>query len=367
MLRSQPIRTHIRTFVLFVFAVVVTCSSIYFFRSSSVQNVVKTSIFQGIPFLHRMCEIRHTALCDTLGEVTAYLPCFPSTLLYSKIACHDSYSCQKQPRKTKINRTTDVSRRVFFSALYTDDNFLEGALLLGYTLKKYHPHHQMYIMYFENALSNRTLCSLRQVGWILKLVHNIAPPFKGTASHFIHQFTKLTLWNMTEFDSITYLDVDTLVLSDISHLNELVADPLRTGFEFAAVADNWYGKFAFHFNAGVLVLHPSSVVFKELVRTMSLPGNYHPKMAEQAFLNAFFQLRYLQLPLIYNVNLAMYSAYPDLWKNMQQDFKIVHFTLVKPFLKQSNNAYDVPLKLYNDVLDEYMKTTVSNQVKIKCV
>jgi glycogenin glucosyltransferase len=172
---------------------------------------------------------------------------------------------------------------------------------------------------------------------------------------------------MTEFDSIIYLDIDTLVLGDISHLNELVADPLRTGFELAAVADNWCGKFAFHFNAGVLVLHPSSVVFKELIRTMSLPGNYHPQMAEQSFLNAFFQLRYLQLPLIYNVNLAMYPAYPDLWKKMQEDFKIVHFTIVKPFLNQSNSIYDVPLKLYNDVLDEYMKTTASNQVAIKCV
>ena len=66
-------------------------------------------------------------------------------------------------------------------------------------------------------------------------------------------------------------------------------------------------------------------------------------MAEQAFVNAFFRLRYLQLPMIYNVNVAMYSAYPDLWKRLQRDFKIVHFTVVKPFLNRSNSAFKIPL------------------------
>ncbi|CAF3841643.1 unnamed protein product [Rotaria sp. Silwood1] len=221
-------------------------------------------------------------------------------------------------------------------------------------------------MHFHNTLSNRTLCSLRQVGWIPRLVHNIVPPLAGTWPHFINQFTKLALWNMTEFDSIVYLDADTLVLGDISHLHELVADPSRTGFEFAAVADNWHGKFAYHFNAGVLVIHPSIDVFKELIRTMSLPGNYEPTMAEQAFLNAFFQLRYLQLPLIYNVNLAMYLAYPDLWTRMQSDFKIVHFTLVKPSRKELSGGYTVPVKLYHDMLEQYMRAAVANQVKKNC-
>ncbi|CAF4187491.1 unnamed protein product [Adineta steineri] len=221
-------------------------------------------------------------------------------------------------------------------------------------------------MYFDNALSNRTLCSLRQVGWIPRIVHNIPPPLKGTWPHFINQFTKLTLWNMTEFDSIIYLDVDTLVLGDISHLHELVADPSRTRFEFAAVADNWHGQFAYHFNAGVLVLHPSIAVFKELLRTSSFEGNYAPTMAEQAFLNAFFQLRYLELPIIYNVNLALYLAYPDLWKRMQPDFKIVHYTLTKPFLTKSDSKMEVPLKLYGEAMEEYRKTSAFDQVKIKC-
>lgn len=363
--RSIP--THIIAAVLLISVVIIIYSCIDYVPRVKIQSITKTCVYNVTPVLRPMCAPNERTVCGNLNEVTTFLPCFPSTLLDSRIACHDSYSCQKQSKKTEINRATNVSRRAFFSALYTDNNFLEGALVLGYTLKKYHPNYPMYMMHFHNGLSNRTLCSLRQAGWIPRIVNNIAPPLKGVWSHFINQFTKLVLWNMTEFDSITYLDADNLVLGDISNLNELVADPSRTGFEFAAVADNWHGKFAYHFNAGVIVLHPSTDVFNELMRTMGLPGNYDPTMAEQAFLNAFFQLRYLQLPVIYNVNLAMYSAYPDLWNRLQSDFKIVHFTLVKPFLKQSNAAYDVPVKLYRDVLDEYVKSTVAHQIKQICV
>ena len=363
--RSTP--THIIGVALLTFVVIFTYSGIYYLPSAPVQSPIKTCVYNVTPVLRPKCAANERTVCGNLNEVTTFLPCFPSTLLDSRIACHDSYSCQKQPKKADSKRAADVSRRAFFSALYTDNDFLEGALVLGYTLKKYHPNHPMYMMHFHNQLSNRTLCSLRQAGWIPRGVDNITPPLQGVASQFIHQFTKLSLWNMTEFDSIIYLDADNLVLGDISHLNELVADPSRTGFEFAAVADNWNGKFAYHFNAGVIVLHPSADVFNELMRTMSLPGNYDPIMAEQAFLNAFFQLRYLQLPVIYNVNLAMYSAYPDLWNILQSDFKVVHFTVFKPFLKQSNTAYEVPVKLYTTISDEYMKSAVADQIKQTCV
>ena len=361
-------RTLLKGCLFFISAVAVISISLHLLRPSIIQESERRCIFYNVtPVLRPMCQPHERTVCNKLDEVTTFSPCFPSTLLDSNVACHDSMSCQDPSmQKRKTHPSSNLSRKAFFSALYTDNNFLEGALLLGHTLKKYHPHHQMYMMHLEKALSNRTLCSLRQVGWIPRAVQNIAPPLQGTWSHFINQFTKLSLWNMTDFDAIVYLDVDTLVLGDISHLHELVADPSRTRFEFAAVADNWHGKFAYHFNAGVLVLHPSTAVFNELLRTMTVPGNYHPTMAEQAFLNAFFQLRYLQLPVIYNVNLAMYSAYPDLWKRLQPDFKIVHFTLVKPFLKQSNSAYEFPLKLYDQVATEYVRSAVPRQVKEKC-
>lgn len=309
-------------------------------------------------------------LCKRTGEITVFQPCFTSAqMLSSNSTCHDTISCEEKFGMNSGQLKTVVKnkshKRAFFSALYTD-NYLLGAMLLGYTLKKYHSNIDMFMINIDGKLSNQSLCALQLGGWNLVSVNNIAPPLQGTWPHFVNQFTKLNLWNMTEFDSIIYLDSDTLVLDDISHLHALVEDPLRTGFDFAAVADIWHGRFAYHFNAGVLVLHPCKFVFKEFMRTSRIAGNYDPVMAEQAFLNAFYQLRYLQLPLIYNVNLALYSGYPDLWRILSKDFKIVHFTLVKPFLNQNGSTYEEPVQLYLKVWNTYRESTQFETIRLQC-
>ncbi len=168
----------------------------------------------------------------------------------------------------------------------------------------------------------------------------------------------MILWNLTQFDSIVYLDSDTIVLNDLSHLHELVSEPWRTGFEFAAATDNWFGTYIYKFNAGVLVLHPSNLVFNELMRTYPIPGNYHPSMAEQEFLNQFYRHRYLQLPTIYNMNMAVYSSKQTLWNTLRSDFKIVHFTIQKPFMsnkKYSWMRYQGVYQLYNEVYQDFLE------------
>ena len=161
--------------------------------SRSIQNVPITRLKCmpcGVPSLS--CSIAAPNSIDF--ERSTFSPCCPSTLLNFDFACHDSIPCQDPSVKRKTTHpSTDLSRKAFFSALYIDNNFLERALLLGHTLRKYHPHHQMYMVYLEKALSNRILCSLRQVGWIPRAVQNIAPPLRGAWSHFINQFTELTL------------------------------------------------------------------------------------------------------------------------------------------------------------------------------
>ena len=61
-------------------------------------------------------------------------------------------------------------------------------------------------------------------------------------------------------------------------------------------------------------------------------------MAEQEFLNQFYRLRYLQLPTIYNMNMAVYSSKKYLWNTLRPDFKIVHFTIRKPFMLNRTNT-----------------------------
>ncbi|CAF1341287.1 unnamed protein product [Rotaria sp. Silwood1] len=290
--------------------------------------------------------------------------------IISSYACHDTPSCAAKNglltnQKVTINR--NFSKNAFFSALYTD-NYLLGALTLGYTIKKHHPNHPMYMIYFQDRLYNeKTFCALGIIGWKLMNVKQISS-VPGTHKKYIDQFTKLILWNMTQFDSIVYLDCDTVVLNDVSHLHELVMEPWRTGFEFAAATDDWRGTYINKFNAGVFVLHPSQPVFNELIRTYTIPGNYHPHYAEQEFLNQFFRLRYLQLPTTYNMNMAIYSRNQYLWETLKPDFKIVHFTQRKPFLSngKSTRGYEGVYELYYEVYNDFLRNANVSLLRTTC-
>ncbi|CAF3121099.1 unnamed protein product [Rotaria sp. Silwood2] len=295
---------------------------------------------------------------------------FSPKLLSSSYACHDTPSCAAKNgllTNQKVIKNKNFSKNAFFSALYTD-NYLLGALTLGYTIKKHHPNHPMYMLYFKDRLyDEKTLCALRIIGWKLMNVKRI-PSVPGTYKQYVDQFTKLILWNMTQFDSIVYLDCDTVVLNDVSHLHELVMEPWRTGFEFAAAIDNWFGIYIYKFNAGVFVLHPSQLVFNELIRTYTIPGNYLPQFAEQEFLNQFFRFRYLQLPTTYNMNMAIYPINQYLWETLKPDFKIVHFTQRKPFLsnEKSTQRFKGVYELYYEVYNDFLKNANVSLLRTSC-
>ncbi|CAF5074412.1 unnamed protein product [Rotaria sp. Silwood1] len=117
---------------------------------------------------------------------------FSPKLLSSSYACHDTPSCAAKNglltnQKVTINR--NFSKNAFFSALYTD-NYLLGALTLGYTIKKHHPNHPMYMIYFQDRLYNeKTFCALGIIGWKLMNVKQISS-VPGTHKKYIDQEKK---------------------------------------------------------------------------------------------------------------------------------------------------------------------------------
>jgi hypothetical protein len=124
-----------------------------------------------------------------LYEYFSTQPDFSSKLLSSTYACHDTPSCAAKLgllTNYTIPANKNYSKNAFFSALYTD-NYLLGALILGYTIRKYHPNHPMYMLYFDSKLQNETtLCALQIIGWKLINVKRI-PSVPGTDKKFIDQ------------------------------------------------------------------------------------------------------------------------------------------------------------------------------------
>ena len=84
----------------------------------------------------------------------------------------------------------------------------------------------------------------------------------------------------------------------------------------------------------------SRALFEDMVAKIA-SARYPAEQAEQAFLNLYFGAEAVRLPYAYNANLAIKGRTPALWEALQDEMRIMHFTMAKPFLQ--GDYAEVPL------------------------
>lgn len=217
------------------------------------------------------------------------------------------------------------------TTLYTD-SFAPAVATLGHSLRKTNTSASLIVLYLPDRISEEALCIATSSGFVAQQVSRIPPPRngKGVHRHFLDQYTKLTLWTLDKIGikSLVYLDADTLVRKN---MDELFLSP----WDFAAVPDIYLDSrgFTLGFNAGVMFVRPSSEVFQNMVDQIST-AHYRSEDAEQSFLNHYYAAEAVRLPLAYNGNLAIKKRSPELWQGMLPELRLIHYTMVKPFLGQ---------------------------------
>ena len=88
--------------------------------------------------------------------------------------------------------------------------------------------------------------------------------------------------------------------------------------------------FVINFNAGVLLLRPSSTVLQDMLFKLET-ASYPLEQAERAFFNTYFAPKTLRLPYVYNGNLAIKQLAPSVRSSIKNELRIVHYTVLKPF------------------------------------
>ncbi|OCH90578.1 nucleotide-diphospho-sugar transferase [Obba rivulosa] len=233
------------------------------------------------------------------------------------------------------------------TSLYTDA-FAPGVAALGHTLNKVNSSAGRLLLYLPEKISSRALCIATSTGFVAYPIKRIPPPYEGVHPHFLDQYSKLTLWSLDSLSvqSLVYLDADTLVHRNF---DELFSMP----FNFAAVPDVYVDDpgFTLGFNAGMLFLRPSSTVFERMIAQIGT-ANYRAEDAEQSFLNHFYGSEAVRLPYAYNANLAIKRRKPDLWADLKREARIVHYTLVKPFLQGDYEEVEL-MEMDKNIVGQY--------------
>merc|ERR1719446_1954350 len=184
------------------------------------------------------------------------------------------------------------SQEAYATILTTKNaDYFRGALVLGSSIRSFDSSREL-ICLVTAAVPREWRSALSVAGWTVVSVEEVVEFWWGKSKacstfasdqgeRWGHMATKLRLWQMTQYERILYLDADTVLTGDAAHIFSVST--------FAAEK----GKYHAHFNAGVMLLTPSTHVFDEL---MALGKNSEAKhlfgnvvdCTEQALLNTYF-------------------------------------------------------------------------------
>ena len=225
---------------------------------------------------------------------------------------------------------TNPDEKAIVTSLYTDSYGI-AVSALGYSISKTSTSARKIVIYLPEKVSNYTLCRVKSAGWELLPVEYIPPPDGGKDVfwRFLDTYTKLRIWTFdrapTSLKSIVYLDADTLVKRNFDELFDIP-------FVFSASPDVYldHRGFTIGFNTGVLAIKPDSKVFDDMLTKIYRNDYWHGE-ADQGFLNAYYGQQVVRLPHVYNGNLAIKSKGRKYWDAIQEQMRVVHFTLTKPF------------------------------------
>ncbi|KAK3010553.1 hypothetical protein RJ639_011164 [Escallonia herrerae] len=110
-------------------------------------------------------------------------------------------------------------------------------------------------------------------GWIVELISLLANPNQVRPARFWGVYTKLKIFNMTNYKKVVYLDADTIVVKSIEDL-----------FKCGKFCANL--KHSERLNSGVMVVEPSEAVFKDMMTKVTTLPSYTG--GDQGFLNSYY-------------------------------------------------------------------------------
>lgn len=227
-----------------------------------------------------------------------------------------------------------------------DSNFHLGAQVLGQSLLESGTAMDLVALCTE-AVSADTKEVLKADGWIIRDVRNIPNPHvRRTGSEQYSAFSKLHVWNMTEYERIVFLSSTVLVLSNVDHLFDC-------GTFCAAYRDTDL------FNSGVMVLEPSAAIFKDMTKKVLTLPSYNS--GDQGFLNEYFkdaihapffnwsdskrQNRPMRIPSGFNAETGQYYCLSR-WLIPEDELWIIHFSIgwLRPWIWWASRVFDLNWK-----------------------
>ncbi|KAI9098964.1 hypothetical protein K1719_024731 [Acacia pycnantha] len=180
----------------------------------------------------------------------------------------------------KVLKQDPRPKLAYVTVLHSSEAYVCGAIALAQSILQtpesviqFYKYTRDLILLADNSISPNSMKGLEAAGWKIKRIQRIKNPFAQKGSYNEWNYSKLRIWQLTEYDKIIFIDSDFLVLKN---MDDFFAYPQLS----AAPNDVVF------FNSGLMIIEPSKCMFKELMRRVSRTGSYNK--GDQGFVNEVF-------------------------------------------------------------------------------
>jgi glycogenin len=169
-----------------------------------------------------------------------------------------------------------------YITVLSTDSYVEGVIVLHRSLVRSQARYPFLVLTTPN-LTDSTIAQLQQSG----IAYQPIPPIELNTALPTHQarwqatYSKLQIFNQTQFDKLVYLDADMLVYQN---LDDLFRQPHMAAVNAGGMLPE-YASWT-EFNSGLMVIEPSHTLYTGMLA--KLPDLYLPAGGDQDFLNAYY-------------------------------------------------------------------------------
>ncbi|CAN6811644.1 unnamed protein product [Brassica oleracea] len=232
---------------------------------------------------------------------------------------------------------SESSKEAYVTLLYGDE-FLLGVRVLGKSIRDTGSDKDM-VALVSDGVSDYSKKLLKADGWKVEKISLLANPNQVHPTRFWGVYTKLKIFNMTDYKKVVYLDADTIVVKNIDDL-----------FKCSKFCANL--KHSERLNSGVMVVEPSQALFNDMIRKVKTLSSYTG--GDQGFLNSYYPdfqnarvfdpslspeaLKARPVPdmerlsTLYNADVGLYML-ANKWMVDESKLHVIHYTLgpLKPW------------------------------------
>ncbi|XP_074303226.1 putative UDP-glucuronate:xylan alpha-glucuronosyltransferase 5 [Silene latifolia] len=194
----------------------------------------------------------------------------PYTRLQDTRMLQDNLMTLRGPPITSPFIRPNIKRRdAYVTVLHSSETYVCGAIALATSILQTNTTKDLIVL-VDHTISNHSIKGLQVAGWKIKRIKRIRNPRAKANAYNEWNYSKLRVWQLTDYHKVMFIDSDFIILQNIDHFfdyPQLSASP----------NNNWL------FNSGIMILEPSKCFFKNLMSKRHTIKSYNG--GDQGFLN----------------------------------------------------------------------------------